>query len=191
MSQLLHNSLSFTHELIKKTVKPGDTVIDATVGNGGDTLLLADLVGEKGNVIGFDIQNTAIANTTEKLENHNLEDRVSLHQTGHEYLLSVYSKPESVSVIVFNLGYLPTGDKRIITSPDTTLKAIESGLSVLKKNGLVLIMIYYGHDGGLDEKEAVLNYVRSLPQTHYNVLKYDFINQKNNPPFLLAIEKRK
>lgn len=187
---MLHNSLEFTHELIKKRVKTGDTVIDATVGNGGDTLLLAQLVGEDGKVIGFDIQEEAINRTTEKLKNHNLLDRVTLYQTGHEQLLSVYPERDSVSAIVFNLGYLPKGDKRIITSPDTTIKAIEGGLTVLKENGILLIMIYYGHEGGLLEKEAVLNYLTSLPQTNYQVLKYEFINQKNNPPFLLAVEKR-
>lgn len=188
---MLHNSLQYTHELLKRAVKPGDTAIDATVGNGGDTLLLADLVGENGKVIGFDIQKTAIANTKEKLKNHNLLNRVSLYQEGHEHLLSIHHQPNTVSAVVFNLGYLPKGDKRIITSPDTTIKAIEGGLKVLKKNGLVLLMIYYGHEGGLKEKEAVLHFAQSLPQTHYHVLKYEFVNQKNNPPFLLAIEKRK
>lgn len=170
---------------------PGDTVIDATVGNGGDTLMLAERVGKNGKVIGFDIQDAAIANTTEKLKIHNLLDRVFLYQEGHENLLSHYSEENSVSAIVFNLGYLPKGDKSIITSPDTTIKAIESSLTVLKKDGLLLIMIYYGHKGGLKEKESVLNFVKDLPQSTYQVLKYEFINQKNYPPFLIAIEKRK
>lgn len=188
---MLHSSLSFTHDLLKEKVQEGDTVIDATVGNGNDTFLLAEHVGKNGRVIGFDIQELAISNTQKKLAEADFSDRVSLHQMGHEHLLSVYDKPHSVSAVVFNLGYLPSGDKSIITSPDTTLKAIESSLKVLEKNGLLLIMIYYGHDGGLEEKQAVLDYVKELPQKNYHVLKYEFINQKNYPPFLLAIEKRK
>ena len=61
----------------------------------------------------------------------------------------------------------------------------------LNKHGLLILVIYHGHEGGKEEKDAVLNYVTQLDQKEYHVLQYQFINQKNDPPFVIAIEKRK
>ncbi|MFO8068848.1 MAG: class I SAM-dependent methyltransferase [Alkalibacterium sp.] len=187
---MLHSALSYTRSLIKETVQVGDTVVDATVGNGHDTLLLAECVGDTGHVIGFDIQKPALETTQHKLNEANLAHRVSLHHKGHEEIDTVLSSSTDLSLVVYNLGYLPKGDKGIITTPDTTLKSVEQALGHLKSKGLILLMIYYGHEGGETEKGAVLNYVEQLPQKEFSVLQYQFINQKNSPPFLIAIEKR-
>lgn len=187
---MLHSPLSYTHMLFKQTIHPGDTVIDATVGNGHDTLLLADLVGTTGHVIGFDIQEAAIHATQDKINSSHMEERVKLFHKGHEDMDSVLTSSTELSLVVYNLGYLPSGDKTIVTHPETTIKSIEQSLKYLKKNGLVLLMIYYGHEGGKEEKDAVVNFVEQLPQKNFSVLNYQFINQQNTPPFLLAIEKR-
>lgn len=91
---------------------------------------------------------------------------------------------------IFNLGYLPGTSKEIVTKPESTLKALSSLLSRLKINGIIVLVVYYGHPGGTDEKEAVLHFCQQLDQKAYHVLQYSFINQKNNPPFLIAVEKR-
>jgi len=187
---LLQSPLAFSHALLKQTVHAGDSVIDATAGNGNDTLLLANLVGKDGRVIAFDIQEEAIAITREKLLAAGLNDRVDLQHNGHEHILEICPDSESISAIVFNLGYLPKGDKSIVTIPETTLKALDASLNVLKKKGMLLVMVYHGHPGGKKEKSAVLDFASALPQEYFNVLNYGFINQKNDPPFLLAIEKR-
>ena len=187
---MLQSALSFTQSLIRKTIHIGDTVIDATVGNGHDALILAHCVGDNGHVIGFDIQESAIEATRKKLTEAKLCDRVQLYHKGHEELFEVLSPTQEVSVVVYNLGYLPKGDKSIITLPETTIASIEQALKHLKKNGLVLLMVYYGHEGGEKEKNAVIHYAQQLPQETYNVLSYQFINQKNSPPFLIVIEKR-
>lgn len=187
---MLRSPLRFTHQLLSEVLLKGDTAIDATVGNGNDTVKMAQLVAENGKVYGFDIQAQAIEETKKKLTLTGLHPQVQLHQLGHEQLDSVISENETVGAIVFNLGYLPKADKSIITQPDTTLEAIEKGLKYLRKGGVVLIMVYYGHEGGLEEKEAVVSKVTQLPQKEYNVLRYEFINQKNSPPFLLAVEKK-
>lgn len=187
---MLDSALTFTQSLINRTVEPGDTVIDSTVGNGNDTLLLAELVGENGHVIGFDIQEAAIAITHEKIIDADLSDRVTLYHKGHEEIDAVLSPDTEVSLVVYNLGYLPKGDKAIITRPDTTIKSIHQALDHLKHKGLLLLMIYYGHEGGDEEKSAVIKLCESLPQKKYSVLQYQFINQQNSPPFLIAIEKR-
>lgn len=187
---MLLSALAYTHTLIKQTIQPGDTVIDATVGNGHDTLLLAGLVKESGKVVGFDIQKTAIDTTRKRLAEAGLENRVQLYHKGHESIDDVLAPDDTVSLVVYNLGYLPKGDKTIVTTPDSTVESLGQALSHLKKNGLILLMIYYGHEGGEKEKDAVLRFTQALPQKKYSVLQYQYLNQKNAPPFLIAIEKR-
>jgi predicted methyltransferase len=186
---MLKSALRFSHELLAQTVQPGDIVVDATVGNGHDTVKLAQLVGKTGKVYGFDIQKQAIEETKKKILLTGLADQVELHQTGHEEMDMIVSE-ENLSAVVFNLGYLPKGDKSIITQPTTTLQAISHSLKRLKRSGIVLLMIYHGHEGGKEEKNAVIDFVQELPQQEYSVLQYGFINQKNSPPFLVAIEKK-
>lgn len=186
---MLHSPLRFSHQLLSQILIEGDTAIDATVGNGNDTVKIAQLVGKKGKVYGFDIQSQAIEETKKKLALTGLLPQVELHQLGHEKMDEILPRDEEVGAIVFNLGYLPKADKSIITQPVTTIEAIQKGLSYLRKGGLLLVMIYYGHKGGTEEKDAVLSQLSQLPQQEYNVLRYEFINQKNSPPFLLAVEK--
>lgn len=188
---MLENALRFSHSLLKKSISQGDTVIDATVGNGEDTVLLAKLVGPLGKVYGFDIQEQAIETTKEKLLYTGLLPQVELFQQGHETVEEVIDESTSIGGAVFNLGYLPKSDKSIITKSDTTLLALSSILSKLRIGSLIVIVVYYGHDGGQEEKNAVLDFVSHLSQKEYAVLQYGFVNQKNQPPFVLAIEKLK
>lgn len=183
--------VKFSHKLIKEVIRPGDSVIDATVGNGNDTVFLASLVDKTGKVYGFDVQEQAIENTTEKITLTGLQAQVELFQMGHEKLDQVISKDVRIQGAIFNLGYLPKSDKKIITQPDTTVSAIQKILPQLAVKGRIILVVYHGHEGGGDEKEAVLSFSKSLDQKKYQVLQYQFINQINNPPFVIAIEKLK
>ena len=174
---------------IEDVISNGDIVIDATMGNGYDTKYLAEKVGENGFVYSFDIQEEAIKSTNKKLEKANLLDRVKLILDGHENMEN-YVK-EEVSCVLFNLGYLPRADHNVITRPDTTLKAIKSSLKLLKPHGVVSIAIYTGHEGGMEEKNIVYEFVKELDQNEFNVLESKFVNQINNPPQLILIEKKK
>lgn len=187
---MLKQPLHFSHDRLKMAIVEGDTVIDATVGNGNDTILLATLVGRIGRVYGFDIQEQALKKTEQKLLLTGLLEQTTLIQDGHENIEKYVPEEKKISAAVFNLGYLPSGDKSIITKPDTTILAIEKCLNRLRKSGLLSIMVYYGHEGGIEEKNEVKSYVESLSQNDYHVLEYKFINQKNNPPYLYLIEKR-
>ncbi|CEP80943.1 class I SAM-dependent methyltransferase [Paraclostridium sordellii] len=175
--------------LLEDVIELGDIVIDATMGNGYDTKYLAEKVGENGLVYSFDVQEEAIKSTRKKLEKSQLIDRVKLIFDGHENMDSYIT--EGVSCVLFNLGYLPRAKHQIITKPDTTIKAIEKSLEVLKPHGVVSIAIYTGHEGGMDEFNAVFEYVKNLDQTKFNVLNCNFVNQINNPPRLVLIEKKK
>lgn len=187
---MLIPAVKYSHHLLKEIVQVGDTVIDATVGNGFDTLFLAELVGEQGHVFGLDIQEQAIQTTQEKVAQKKYTDRVSLYKKGHETVDEVIPQDVLIKGAIFNLGYLPKGDKSVITQSHTTLLAIEKMMAQLCPGGRIVIVVYYGHPGGEQEKNALSTFVEAIPQTHFNVLSYGFINQKNHPPFLLCIEKK-
>lgn len=186
----LPNALSYSHELLRDCVYPGATVVDATVGNGHDTVFLAQLVGPTGHVIGFDVQAAALAHTQTQLTLTGLTSRVSLHQIGHEHVADYLTEQTTVAGAIFNLGYLPGGDKRLVTTATTTLTAVTTLLPHLPRGGRLILVVYSGHSGGATEAEAVHTYCAALPQETYQVLQYGFINQVHHPPYLLAIERR-
>ncbi len=180
-------SVRYSHTLLSQLVQNGDTVIDATVGKGNDTEFLSQLVGENGKVYGFDVQKEAIEYTKQRLDEKNLSSNVTLFNTGHENINQLVDG--SINAAIFNLGYLPGSDKNIITRPDTTLAAIKACLDKLEVNGIVILVLYYGHAGGPQEKDAVIEYAKSLNQKTFSVMQYQFINQVHCPPILLAIQK--
>lgn len=187
---MLATAMRYSHTLLKEIITEGDWVIDATMGNGNDTLLMAELVGSSGKVFSFDIQKTAVEHTRKKLVEANLNDRVDLYLQGHETIDTLLPDEETIKACIFNLGYLPKSDKKIITLPHTTKLALEATLKRLLPKGRVIIVAYYGHNGGRNELEVIQEYCQSLPQEQYNVLSYQFINQKNSPPILFCIEKK-
>ncbi|WP_234400669.1 class I SAM-dependent methyltransferase [Virgibacillus senegalensis] len=184
--------IPFAHDLLEQTINPGDIAIDATCGNGHDTLVLSKLVGDKGTVFAFDIQNQAIERTKQLLDQASVQN-VQLHMVDHQYAPDYISEEDygRIGGAIFNLGYLPGSDKQTITTPESTIAAVDSIAALLKQGGLIAIVVYYGHQGGEREKQALLDYVSSLDQKKFSVLQYAFINQQNNPPFLLAVQKRK
>jgi len=181
------NSLTQSHQYIERFVEPGDIVIDATAGNGNDTVFLAKLVGEKGRVFAFDIQKIAIEKTREKLTTLGLMDRVELVNDGHENLDKYINS--NVKAVMFNLGYLPGGDHKVGTKAETTICAIEKAMELLAIGGLISIVIYHGGDSGFEEKNKVMEYIAQIDPKKYTVMKTEFINQPNCPPILVCIEK--
>ena len=176
--------LQMAHAFLEEVVTDEDIVVDATMGNGHDTLFLARLAKK---VYAFDIQEQAIEQTTKRLAEAKL-DNVELFLTGHE---NVDQYVESIKAAIFNLGYLPSADKSVITQPHTTIQALEKLCQRLVIGGRIAIMIYCGHEGGDVERDAVLDFVSQLPQQEFTVALYKTINQINQPPFLVMIEKLK
>lgn len=179
-----------TKKLIAAAVKPGETVVDATAGNGHDTLFLAGLVGDTGRVIAFDIQEQALVSTGKLLEKAGMAERCTLVNQGHEHITAVVGQAQ-IATIMFNLGYLPRGDHALVTQAETTKRAVLDGLQLLRIGGLLSIVVYPGHDGGAEEADMVEQITSSLDQNTFAVLKLDFINRKNNSPFLFLIEREK
>lgn len=173
---------------IEEQVKPGDFCIDATMGNGNDTLLLSKLCGESGQVLAFDIQEQALNHTRERLQKAAAPENYTLLLESHSHM-SQYARPETVSCIVFNLGYLPGGDHSKATKSNTSITAMEQGLFLLKKGGLLSLCIYSGGDSGFQERDDVLTWLKQLDSHKYLVIRSDYYNRPNNPPIPVLIIK--
>jgi SAM-dependent methyltransferase len=178
--------LPYAKQLLTETVSLGETVVDATAGNGNDTLFLAELVGDSGHVYAFDIQQAALDSTAIRLGE--LTSRVSLILDSHDNVANYVD--EQIGGAMFNLGYLPySEDLSIVTKPETTIKAIHTMLGMLKKGGIIAVSVYDGHEGGDVERDALLDFVKRLHQADVHVIRYELLNQRNNPPFLICFEK--
>ena len=175
-------------DCLRRFLLPGDTAVDATMGNGHDTTLLCDLVGESGRVYGFDIQPQAVENTRKRLEAAGLSARAVLFCVGHEKMAEYVSGP--VQAAVFNLGWLPGGDKRVTTQWETTRSAVEQALRLLSPQGVCVICAYPGHAEGDRERESLGAYLSALRPQEYNVLHQRFINAGPAAPECFIIQKQ-
>ncbi|HZX45646.1 MAG TPA: class I SAM-dependent methyltransferase [Clostridia bacterium] len=174
--------------IVASVVSEGDTVVDATVGNGNDTLFLARLVGEKGRVYGFDIQQGAINNTGELLKALGLQNRVKLIRDGHENMDEHVTG--DVKAVIFNLGYLPGGNREITTLPHTTITAVKKSLQLLQPGGIIAIAAYRGHQSGKKEEALLGEYLSGLDASTFLSVSLQAVNQGNNPPVLWAVQKK-
>lgn len=176
------------HSIIRSQAVPGGLYIDATMGNGNDTLFLCRLAGETGHVWAFDIQQTALNNTEKLLAAHGCSASATLIKDGHQHMARYFS-PESADVICFNFGYLPGGNHSLATRPDTSLEAVRQGLDILKPDGMMTLCIYSGGDTGFEEKDSLLAYLRKLPSRKYTVILNEYYNRKNCPPLPVFVFK--
>lgn len=177
------------HEIIRSQAERGGIYIDATMGNGNDTLFLCEMAEMQGKVYAFDIQPEAVRNTRMLLRGHSMEERAELILDGHEHMDHYLSKA-SADVICFNFGYLPGGDHSLSTRADTSLTAIQKGLELLKSQGMMSLCIYSGGDTGFAEKDSILAYLKTLPAADYTVIANEYWNRANNPPMPVFIFKR-
>ncbi len=174
------------HEALAQHLRDGDLAVDATVGNGHDTLFLAQQVGPSGRVIGFDVQGAALEAARRRLDDAGLLPGVTLYQLGHEQLAETLPAAwhGRVAAMTFNLGYLPGGDKGLITRAATTLPALRQALALLGQGGLLSLLVYRGHRGADDEAGAVAEWVSDL-DVNYRVAVYD-----SPGPLLYLIERQ-
>ncbi|MFV2058875.1 MAG: class I SAM-dependent methyltransferase [Thiohalomonadales bacterium] len=180
------------HEFITKIVRPTDCVIDATIGNGYDTLFLAQLINNSGHVYGFDIQKVALVNTADLLQKHRLAHKVTLIQRGHQYMSDYFARHtvDEVSAIMFNLGYLPHGDKSIMTTSTSSVSAVTQSLLRVKNGGIVTIIAYPGHEGGRSETQTLQQLIRQLDRNKFQTQTITGDTSNNNSPLLFTILKK-
>lgn len=183
----LGSAVYIVQMLIGEVLKYGGAAIDATAGNGRDTLFLARLVGHEGRVYAFDIQEKALAQTRKLLTEHGAARQVILFNKGHEEMGKLV--PEPVDAVVFNLGYLPGGDHTLITKPATTIDALKSATTLLRPGGRIGLVIYTGHPGAIEELKMVENFTFSLTWAEFNVIKINYVNRNVHAPVIIVVEK--
>ena len=187
VSYELKSARFLARDVLIRTVQPGDTVIDATMGNGHDTQFLCNAVGPSGRVYAFDIQESAVSATDMLLRNNGLSDRAVLVCTGHERM-DEYVK-EKVSAVIFNLGWLPGGDHTITTLWETTKEAVSKSLDLLLPGGVLVICAYPGHSEGDRERRELSGLLSFLSNKTYNVLHQVFLNAGAGAPECFVIQK--
>ncbi len=190
--QALPTSVDFAHALIQARLEAGDWAVDATAGNGHDTLFLAHLVGSAGRVFAFDVQAEAIASTRQRLLAAGVAERCTLIHDGHQNLAQQLPAEArgKLAAVMFNLGWLPGHDKTCITRTDTTLEAVAHALEWLRPGGLLTIVVYPGHDGGEVESEAVAAWASALPSNTHEVRHYHPANRAGKSPECWAVRIR-
>lgn len=188
MSYLLRSARFLAAEVLQRAIAPGDTVVDATMGNGHDTLALCRLVGPEGRVIAFDVQAAAVEATRARLAEAGVLERARLYCLGHEHMREKVAAP--VAAAVFNLGWLPGGNKAVTTHWETTKIAVESALSLLRPLGVLVICAYPGHAEGDREREALVSLLADLPPQQYNVLRQKFLNAGPGAPECFVIQRQ-
>ena len=178
------------HNILTNHLQEGDRAIDATAGNGYDTLFLAEQVGASGKVIAIDIQDCAIRSTREKLESAGLIDRIRLMTEDHAIALKklTASNRGNVAAITFNLGYLPGSDKSIQTRAESTEEALAASIQLLINGGFLCVTAYHGHIGGAVEAETVETFMRKS-QSEGHAVDCHQPESSNSPPVLWVLKK--
>ncbi len=191
-NSLIHNT-SIIKILLEHKIKNGSVVVDATMGNGNDTLFLCQRALPKGKVYAFDIQKAALKQTRALLKNHqyNQEINPNIHciNDSHENFEQYIS--ESVDAFMYNLGYLPGSNKSITTRPESTINSLKSAISLLKVGGIISIVIYYGHPVGNIEKQAIEVFLDTLSNKNFKIFQGSMPYNDHCPPIIYLIEKFK
>ena len=181
-----HSLVTEAHKTIQPYLSEQSISIDATMGNGHDTLFLA-LHSLK--VYAFDIQENAIKATCIRLEKNNCLDNVSLIHAGHETMHQHINPGEKADVIMFNLGYLPHADTTIITQEKNTVIALNHAIGLLSTKGIISILAYPGHAGGNAEMQAIIHWYEQLDNSQFAITIIRSMQEKTNSPRLFTIQK--
>jgi len=185
--------INVAHNHIRDVLHPGDIAIDATVGNGHDTVFLVDQVSPSGRVFGFDSQQAAIDSTRAKAGAccKMLPKCLTLIQASHADMAEniPVKYHGNIKACMFNLGYLPGGDKGIITQTDSTVTALNIASRMLSSNGIITVMAYPGHKGGDLETDQVKTWCEQLDEDRFKISIVYGSENKESAPRLFVIRK--
>ncbi len=191
--------VTLAHKFLEDVLSFGDTAVDLTAGGGRDTLFLAERTGRQGKVFAFDIQREAIVRTQSLLTGKGFraishweegsilpESGIFLVNDGHERIRSYVR--ENVKGVITKHGYLPSGDRSIVTRAETTLQSLRETLPLLVSGGRLAVIAYVRHQGGRREAEEISGFFGGLPSKRWHTIKMEMLNREN-APFLLMAEK--
>lgn len=175
---------ALAQEILRSVIRPGDLVIDATAGNGHDTLFLAEMVGPEGRVLAFDVQEKALESARARVGGHRAEFFLESHAG-----MAARAEPGTVAAVMFNLGYLPGEDHELTTVSAETLAALEAAAAVLKPGGVLSVICYPGHPAGAAEAREVEDWMTALTVNGWRVARYGAVGTRRQAPFLLLAGK--
>ena len=176
------------HIILRETIQEGDVVIDATAGNGHDTVFLAECVGVTGRVLAFDVQESAIESARTRLRKAGFDSRAEFHLTSHARM-SEHAMAGTISAIMFNLGYLPGEDHGLTTTAAETLTGLEAAAGLLKSGGVLSVVCYPGHQTGAEEANHAEEWMTALTSHGWRVAKYGMLGTMRPAPFLIVGRK--
>jgi predicted methyltransferase len=179
---------ALVQEILRPVIREGDLAIDATAGNGHDTLFLAGCVGAAGKVLAFDVQAAALASARARLEFASLSERVDFFLESHA-AMGHHAAARSVAVIMFNLGYLPGENHDLTTESKETLTALAVAVDLLMPGGVLSVVCYPGHPAGAAEAVAVESWMAALAANGWRIAKYGAVGTRRPAPFLLLAAK--
>jgi ubiquinone/menaquinone biosynthesis C-methylase UbiE len=175
---------ALAQQILREVIGAGDLVIDATAGNGHDTVFLAECVGEAGRVMAFDVQAAAITAARARVTACGLQARVTFFQQSHAGM-DACAAAGSVAVVMFNLGYLPGAEHLVRTTTETTLNGLNCAMRLLQNGGVLAVTCYPGHPGGDTETAAVTQWLVTLAAAGWRVAQYGAIGTLRAAPVLL------
>lgn len=179
--------LSVEKSFLVPHIRKGGTAVDFTMGNGHDTLWLSRMVGADGQVFAFDIQAQALENTRALLQKEGAPENFTLILDSHHRVKEYVKAP--VCVGIFNLGFLPGGDKTVTTKRETTLAAVRAGIELLAPDGALLIAVYPGHEEGHIEGELIQKELAAYERREFCAAEFQILNSPSSPYFFL-VERR-
>ena len=177
----LHKHFILTH------LREGDIAVDFTMGNGHDTEFLSKTVGQTGHVYAFDVQEQALASTSEHLRDSGCPDNCTLILDSHHNVKKYVDVP--IKAGMFNLGYLPGSDKTVTTMRETTLPAIEAAIDLMDRDAILLVAVYPGHAEGEAEGKLICEYLSSLSRHKVCATQIKILNSPTSP-FFIVIETK-
>ena len=181
------NLLEIEKNFLIPHIKKGGVAVDFTMGNGHDTLWLSEAMGENGKVYAFDIQPQALESSRRLLETENAPQNYTLILDSHSNVLDYVS--EKICIGMFNLGFLPGGDKSITTKRETTMVAIRAAIDLLDDDGALLIAVYPGHAEGTIEGELIEEELSKLNRKELCASKFKIVNSPTSP-FFFVVERK-
>ena len=179
--------LELQKSFILRHLKEGGTAVDFTMGNGHDTAFLSKTVGCSGHVYAFDIQKQAVDSTAAHLHKVGCPENYTLildsHHSAGKYV------DRSINAGMFNLGWLPGGDKSVTTLRETTLPAIKTAISLLAPDSVLTVAVYPGHAEGDAEGKMIADYLSELPRWKVCATQIKIINSPTSPYFYVIESK--
>ncbi|MCL2158792.1 MAG: TIGR01212 family radical SAM protein [Oscillospiraceae bacterium] len=185
----LTNILSAAKRFFDISIKENGIYADFTMGKGNDTLYIKKAC-PSGTVYAFDIQEEALQATKKRLEHENcLDEKVHLIRDSHANFKKYLPEGHCLNGAMFNLGYLPGGDKSLTTKTDSTLTCLVGALDMLKLGGVIVVSVYPGHEEGKKEGEKILKFAENLDRSEFDCLVHRLVNIPE-APFVVAFQRK-